>query len=110
METLEDICKDNRIPPPPSPPFFFPIVPTSAVSLHHLPRRRQRPLYIPDKTLSEGGRRRCWWWDGWWLWKGGRGVGGLQGHHDGTLLIALSAYANHQLSVSGRVGSAGTPS
>lgn len=37
---------------------------------------------------------------------GGEGEG-LQGHHNGTLLIALSAYANHQLSVSGREGAAG---
>lgn len=37
----------------------------------------------------------------------GLGVGGLQGHLNGTLLIALSAYANHQLSVSGRAGSGG---
>lgn len=29
------------------------------------------------------------------------GGGGLQGHLNGTLLIALSAYANQQLSVSG---------
>lgn len=33
--------------------------------------------------------------------------GGLQGHLNGTLLIVLSAYANHQLSVSGRKGAAG---
>lgn len=31
----------------------------------------------------------------------GGGWAGLQGHLNGTLLIALSAYANHQLSVSG---------
>lgn len=40
------------------------------------------------------GGRGCWW--GW----------GLQGHYNGTLLIVLSAYANHQLSVSGREGTA----
>lgn len=38
---------------------------------------------------------------------GGEGQLGLRGHHNGALLIALSAYANHQLSVSGREGAAG---
>lgn len=36
----------------------------------------------------------------------GVGAGGLQGHYNGALLIVLSAYANHQLSVSGREGTA----
>ncbi len=43
----------------------------------------------------------------WGRMGGGSGGGGLQGHLNGTLLIALSAYANHQLSVSGREGAAG---
>lgn len=43
-----------------------------------------------------------------WVGGGGGGEGaGLQGHHNGTLLIVLSAYANHQLSVSGGEGAAG---
>lgn len=52
-------------------------------------------------------------WDGMGGGGGGRGtdgwggVGGLQGHLNGTLPIALSAYANHRLSVSGRAGSGG---
>lgn len=48
--------------------------------------------------------------EGWmgWVLVMGVGLGGrLQGHLHGTLLIALSAYANHQLSVSGREGAAG---
>lgn len=116
FKTLEDTCKETECltmgsTPPPCPPSSHPTIPSFLYGFHlclllpSSPQEAPEALYIPDKTFSEGEKRR-WWRGGRMGGDGGEGEG-LQGHHNGTLLIALSAYANHQLSVSEREGAAG---